>query len=169
MTIFDESAIRNLFDSSLKAAKTRLASLKICCSDEPDFQGLSGWVFEQTIHYCLRKELQARNTRVNIREQESLGGRAKADLVIGPVAMEIKKSGLFAGNAASRYCRYRVAAERKGCSYLYLTLEESYPPCRQAIVKGLGRQNAFFLDTQGEWRRVIKRLLKELKNHKRSN
>ncbi len=164
MAVFDENTILDLFECSLKAAAARLASLKVCCSEKPSFQGLNGWVFEQTIQYCLRKELRAQRIRAQIREQVSLGGRARADLAVGgAVAVEIKKGGLFDSKAASRYGRYRSAAERKGYSYLFLTLRETYTPYRHALVKRLGRGNAFFLDRRGEWHRLIRRIFEQLK------
>ena len=163
MFIFDEDTIRALFDSSLKDAKARLASLKICCSDEPKFNGLDGWLFEQTIQHCLRKELKERGLQPEIKEQVNLGGRARADLVVGAVALEIKKSGLFQREAAGRYRKYRSAAGKKDYSYFYLTLHETYRPYREAVEKALGEQNAFFLDRPGEWQRFVKRIVEELK------
>lgn len=103
----DKKAIPGKYESNLKIAKAALASLEFCCSEEPSFQGLSGWVFEQTVQDCLRKQLNALGIRAEIQEQATLAGRARADLLIGSaVAIEIKAKGLFDKNAASRYCRY---------------------------------------------------------------
>ena len=162
MAKFDEEAILGLFESNLKTAKASLASLGFCCCKAPSFQGLSGWVFEQTVQDCLRKELKCLGIRAEIREQVSLGGRVKADLVVGPLAVEIKARGLFDRNAASRYRSYRVAAEGKGYSYLYLTLQESHLPYRSAILKAVGRRNTFFLDMPGDWSRLMKRVVQLL-------
>ena len=165
MAKFDEKAILKLFESNLKTAQTSLARLRFCCCKDPSFQGLSGWVFEQTVQYCLHKELKVSEVRAEICEQVSLGGRAKADLLIGTVAVEIKARGLVDGDAASRYCGYKIAAEQKGYSYLYVTLQESYLPYRKAMIKGLGQQNTFFLNTAGDWSRLIKRVTHLLKRH----
>ena len=159
---FDVDTIRALFDSSLRDAKACLASLKVCSSDEPKFNGLDGWLFEQTIQYCLRKELKARGRQPEIKEQVNLGGRSRADLLVGRAAIEIKKSGLFQREAANRYRKYRSTAEKKGYSYLYLTLRETYRPYREDVEKALGNQNAFFLDSPTEWQRFVKRIVKEL-------
>jgi hypothetical protein len=157
MAKFDEKNIQRLFDRNLETAKERLASLMFCSRGAPSFKGLSGWVFEQTVQDCLRKELKALGIRAEIHEQVSLGGRAKADFLIGTIAMEVKTSGLFDRNAANRYRRYRAAAEEKGYVYLYLTLHETWLPYRKAMLKALGQRNAFFLDTPGDWRRLIAR------------
>jgi hypothetical protein len=86
---FSENSIRGQFESNLNAAKAALASLDFCCS-EASFLGLTGWVFEQTVHGCLRKELEALGVRADFREQPSIGGRAKAHLLIGGVvAVEV--------------------------------------------------------------------------------
>jgi hypothetical protein len=163
MAKFDEKSIHRLFNLNLKNAKAKLASLKYCSRSVPSFQGLSGWVFEQTVQDCLRKELRALRIQAAIREQVSLGGKARADLLIGTLVMEIKARGLFDENAADRYCKYKAAAEKKGYAYLYLTLQETYQPYKKAILNGLGRQNAFFLDTPGDWNRLIKRIVNLLK------
>src|SRR4051794_30471313 len=60
MTAYTETQVLHLFDQSLKEAAERLKGLTVCCVDQPAFAGLSGWVFEQTIHYCIRRELEAR-------------------------------------------------------------------------------------------------------------
>jgi hypothetical protein len=109
------------------------------------------------IQTCLREEMKALDIRTEIREQVSLGGSARADLLVGMVALEVKARGLFDGKAASRYRKYSVAATERGYAYLYLTLQENYRPYRQEMVKALGRQNAFFLDTPGDWSRLINR------------
>ena len=115
MTIFDEDAIWALFYSNLKQAKAYLATLKVYCGKEPVFAGLSGWVFEQTIQHCIWGELENKGAKLTIAEQVSLGGRAKADLAVGNVAIEIKMSGLFGLGDVHRYRQYRRAAEEEDC------------------------------------------------------
>src|SRR5208337_2532068 len=169
MAVFDEKSIQNLFDSNLRKAKECLASLAFCCSASPSFGGLTGWVFEETIHHCLAKELSFLGTQAKIGSQEALEGRSKVDLVVGQrVAAEIKEKGLFDRNAADRYGRYMRSARTKGYSYLYLTREETYQPYREAIKKAVGRRNAFFLDRPGEWARFVQQIVKELRSPKKS-
>lgn len=163
MTEFDEASIRGLFEEYHQVAIVALTGLDFCCSEKPSFQGLRGWVFEQTVQNCLRKELKALRILAEIKEQASLAGRARVDLLIGStVALEIKAKGLFDSGAASRYLKYRLDAEKLGYTYLYLTLEESYLPYRKAMIEAVGEENAFFLDTHGDWGRLIKRITKLL-------
>jgi hypothetical protein len=157
--IFDEKSVKQLFMSALKDAEERLLSLKVCCCDKPSFHGLSGWVFEQTIQHCLRKELKAMGIETEIKEQVSLGGSSKADLQIGKVLMEIKARGLFDSEAAQRYGRYSAAARAQGYSYLFITAQETYKPYRAAVKKAVVRGNTFFLDEAGDWARFVRRIL----------
>jgi len=84
-------------------AESALARLPFCRSEKPSFKGLSGWVFEQTIHSCLLNELNGSGIHTKIEEQAKLGGRTTADLLIGAsAAIEIKARGLFAPNAADK-------------------------------------------------------------------
>lgn len=164
MILFDEGQVRRLFDSSLEAAKLKLRTLEVCSSDDPAFRGLTGWVFEQTVVYCLRKEIEAESRRPEIRQQVSLGGRASADCAIGSVAIEIKARGLFDRHAAARYHQYSLAARSKGYSYIYVTLGEKYAPYRSAIADAVGHNNAFFLDTEGQWEKFVQRIFGELQD-----
>ena len=107
MTQFNASTIWTLFDASLKRAKLNLSKLKVFCGRKPNFAGLSGWVFEQTIQHCIKKELKVKRFAVEIAEQVSVGGRAKADLTVGKAAIEIKTSGLFGLSDVRRYRKYR--------------------------------------------------------------
>lgn len=160
MTRLDAYHVRSLFEDNLKAAKAKLAELEVCCGVEPRFSGLSGWVFEQTAQCCIRRELKAANVEAGISEQVSLGGRAKADLVVGSVAIEIKTSGLFGLQDAARYRKYRKAAEAKGFRYTYLAWWENYLPYKRALDKALGKRNVFYLDEDREWQRFIAFLVK---------
>ena len=165
MSKINEKIIQRLFSHNLKTAQAKLAELKFCSVLNPNFQGLNGWVFEQTIQDCIRKELRVLKIKTDIGEQESLGGRARADLLLGKkLAIEIKAGGLFDGNAASRYRKYRTWAAKKGYTYIYITLHESYQPYRNSMSKALGHENAFFLDTTGEWRRLTNRIVRLLAN-----
>jgi hypothetical protein len=137
----------------------------VFCGREPNFAGLSGWVFEQTVQYCIRKELKDEEIEAKIVEQVSLGGRAKVDLTVGKVAIEIKTSGLFGFSDVQRYQQYRMLAEAKEFRYVFLTQGENYRPYRSGIIKALGNSNVFFLSTSGEWARFVALLIR---NHKKT-
>jgi len=95
MTIYNEDQIYELYSSSLTKAVRKLTEVPVFCGNEPSFSGLNGLVFEQTIQYCIKKELKAQKVKVEIVEQAKLRSRIKTDLRIGDVAIEIKQSGLF--------------------------------------------------------------------------
>ena len=109
----------------------KLAQLPVYCGTGPDFGQLTGWVYEQTIQFCIRRELKARKVKAHIKEHVSLRGRAKADLKVNNVAIEIKHSGLFGSGDAAKYRDYRKAASAKGWEYLFITRGESYRPTGQ--------------------------------------
>jgi hypothetical protein len=161
--LYDEATISELYQRNLDCAKTLLRKLEVFCGNDCEVGGLSGWVFEQTIQYCLQKELKAQGIQQSIREQCGLGGRAKADLAIGSVAIEIKSKGLFGVADVERYGRYKQAATQRGLQYFFLTLEESHQPYRQAITESLGRDNVFFLrNERGDWGRFVNGILAEI-------
>ncbi len=163
MALFNAQKVRKLYDQNLSLAKVKLAELNVYCGRTPNFGGLSGWVFEQTIQYCLRKELNGKGVKPEIAEQVSLGGRAKADLVIGKMAIKIKTSGLFGMGDVERYRRYRGVAQEMGLTYLFFTQTESYAPYHKGIVSALGAKNVFFLDEPGNWNRFVTRIVRELR------
>jgi hypothetical protein len=167
MTVVDENSIWVLFYSNLKQAKANLAKLKVYCGKEPVFAGLSGWVFEQTIQHCIQRELEAQGAKPTMAEQVSLGGRVRADLSVGNVAIEIKLSGLYGLDGVRRYRQYRKAAEKKGFRYLFLTGGETYQPYRNGIIEALGRSNVFFLSDSGEWNRFVTVLIGPTRNKAR--
>ena len=166
MTHLVADDVWRLFESNLQRAKGKLAELPVYCGIQPRFSGLSGWVFEQTIQHCIQRELKARRMSPNVREQVSLGGRTKADLVVGKVAVEIRTSGLFSPSDADRYKRYSKAAETRGFRYVYLTWEENFLPYKRALDKALGRRNVFYLNEDGEWHRFITLLVESNANAK---
>ena len=59
MSVFYEKTIRELYERNLALAKAKLTELPVHCGHVPNFGGLNGWVFEQTIQYCLQKEIEA--------------------------------------------------------------------------------------------------------------
>jgi len=152
---YDENAIESLYQQNLITARQQLASLPVAEGREPNIKGLNGWVYEQTIHYCLCQELQSHGLTPKVDEQVTLFGRAKIDLMVDRVAIEIKALGSF-GNDTKKYNKYRAKVEEKGWRYFYLTRSETYNPYRSEVVSTFGKERAFFLDTKGDWARFVK-------------
>lgn len=156
MTIFNTNDIDKLHQTSLEQARFKLTEIEVFCGEEPGFAGLNGWVFEQTIRYCIARELEAKGVNLRIDEQVSLGGRAKADLHVGNTVIELKTSGLFGLSDIERYGRYRDQAHDKGFNrYLYLTWDEKYKPYRTGLDLALGKENVFHISEEDEWERFI--------------
>jgi hypothetical protein len=168
MSVYDEDGIRAVLQRNLQSAKSSLAELEVFCGRKANFGGLSGWVFEQTVQYCLQKELDARGLSHEMKEQQSLGGRAKSDILVGGrIAIEIKSRGLFGKPDIERYRRYSEAARQNGLVYLFLTASESYRPYRDGIADAVGKEDVFFLDVAGSWDRFVMRIVDELRPDER--
>jgi len=97
-----------------------------------------------------------------------LYGRVKIDLLVGRVAIEIKALGSF-GDDAKKYSGYRTKVEQKGWVYCYLTRGETYRPYRLATEEAFGKERVFFLDTQGDWERFVKEVLKSYECQRECN
>jgi hypothetical protein len=160
--IYGEDKIELLYRKMTDEARRLLASLDVAEGRKPNTKVLNGWVYEQVIRYCLCEELKELRITPIIQEQVTLYGRAKVDLLVGNVAIEIKVLGSF-GNDAKKYCYYRNRVEEKGWVYFYLTRRESYKPYRSSIETALGEEHVFFLDADGGWRRFIDEIIKELR------
>src|ERR1700685_87636 len=93
--LFTARKIWTLYERNYDLAIEKLQTIPVCCSNEPKFKWLTGWIFEQTIQYCIRKELQVARIKRPISEQVSLSGSARADLQVGDILIEIKYSGIF--------------------------------------------------------------------------
>lgn len=156
--LFGYDKIWKIYTCNLQEAMDKLAELEVFCNHAPHFAGLGGWVFEQTIQFCVRKELKARRIQAAFREQIPLIGRVKADLGIGNLAIEIKSAGLFSKEDANRYGRYKTAAAGKGLDYLFFTSGESCDIYREGIIKAVGADNVFFLDGTRDWGRFVSRI-----------
>lgn len=156
---YDKDKVESLYQENLSYARRLLTSLPVAEGREPTTKGLSGWVYEQTIRYCLSQELTLSGIFPVIKEQVSLYGRSKVDLLVGRVAVEIKALGSF-GDDAKKYSAYRAKVEEKGWAYCYLTRSETYPRYRLAAECAFGKDRAFFLDTPGDWERFVKEVLK---------
>ena len=163
MTLFDARRILDMTKRNHAAAKRLLSGLPVACGHAPEIAGLHGWVFEQTVQFCLRRELKAKGLQPEFGEQVPLGGRARADLGIGRILVEIKTSGLFDIGSVEKYRRYRAAAEENGCRYLFLSAHETYKPYRDGIVGALGRENVFMLTEPRGWQGFVGTVVKELR------
>jgi len=154
----DKNEIEDLYEESLSDALRRLESLPVAEGRTPNVRGLNGWVYEQTIRYCLSGELKARRISPIMQEQVPvpLYRRAKIDLLVGRrVAVEIKTCGIFGLDDARKYRRYRPKVEDEGWTYCYLTGSETYQRYRLVMEDAFGKERAFFLDTQGDWERFV--------------
>ena len=155
---YDKDTVENLYKENLSDAQQRLASLPVAEGREPTTKGLNGWVYEQTIRYCLSQELTALGISSTIEEQKKLYGRIKIDLWVGRVAIEIKLRGSF-GDDARKYSKYRPKVLDRGWIYCYLTGSEEYGPYRSAIESTFGKERAFFLSTEGDWERFVREVM----------
>ncbi len=158
--LYDEKQIEEIYQRNLDAAKRLLSTLQVEDGRMPKVGGLSGWVYEQTIRYCLEKELLYRGLRISIEEQVPISGRAKVDFLLdGKVAIEVKSLGSFGGDI-DKFRKYIPVVLEKGWVYLYLTRRERHEPYREAFEELFSRSHAFFLDTEGEWARFVETVLK---------
>lgn len=155
--MFKSIEVWELYKQCLEQAREKLREIDVFCDNDPTFGGLSGWVFEQTIQHCVQKELQARGIQIQIKQQVSLTGRAKADLVVENIAaIEVKTSGLFGMADVERYKKYKEAALQQGFQrYLYLTWSESHLPYKLGLNDALGEENIFYIENPAEWSRFI--------------
>ena len=164
---YDEDKVKELYQENLEDARKRLASLPVAEGRVPNIKGLNGWVYEQTIHYCLCQELMATELSTIVEDVKEdvpipLYKRARVDLLVGNVAIEIKAAGSFRGDA-EKYSRYRVIVEKEGWLYCYLAGSDIYKPYRLSIESTFGKEQVFFLDTKGDWERFVKEVIKNYK------
>ena len=151
---FTEVAVASLYKKALAEAEAKLSTLNVAEGRRPNAGGLNGWVFEQTVRYCLAQELRKRGRRAPMQEQVPLAGRARIDLLVGRAAIELKARGSF-GASDVKYSSYRKSVEKQGWVYLYLTMQETHAPYKAATESAFGSKRAFFLDTQGDWTRFV--------------
>jgi hypothetical protein len=156
-----ERDVDRLYQDNLTTARQLLASLSVAGGREPNIQGLNGWVYEQTIHCCLSEELMKLGLSPTMIEQVSLHRKARIDLLVDRVAIEIKAGGSF-GNDAVKYRGYRFKVEEKGWEYFYLTRTETYEPYRLATVRTFGKECSFFMDTEGDWERFVREVAENI-------
>ena len=162
MSIFNVQDIERIYEENLALAVARLQDVPVARGRKPSFQGLNGWVYEQTIRSCLEDELQRQGLSLPIQDQQTLKGRAKVDLFVGnATAIEIKAGGVF-GDDAEKYKKYCAIArsEEKKWTYLYVTRKESHKPYYEATKEVFGQDSAFFLNEENGWHDFVAAVIK---------
>jgi hypothetical protein len=162
---YDIKEIRQPYEENLQVAQNKIREIPVYSGWPPEISGLHGWVFEQTIQYCLLRELREKGLTPKPQEQFKLCGRARADLKLNHILVEIKTSGLFGMADVQKYRKYRNWAEspEQGFRYLFLTDDETYGPYKTGIIDAVGLENVFFLEQPGDWQRFVETVTKELK------
>ena len=152
MTKYRGCDIERIYTENLSIAIDGLKDIPVARGRKPAFQGLNGWVYEQTIRSCLEDELKQIGLMLEIRDQVTLQGRAKVDLFVGTAtAIEIKAGGIF-GDDADKYRGYRaIARDTKQWTYLYVTRKETHRPYYEATKQVFGPEAAFFLNEDQGW------------------
>lgn len=151
---YSEKEIEDIFNKNVNLATQALSNIPVAKGKEPSLRGLNGWVFEQTIQSCLVDELALLGKNYQISEQFKISGRAKADLLVGKTAIEIKAGGMF-GDESEKYKRYKTILTERDILYLYITMHETYPPYREAMKKAFGEDSCFFLSEKNAWKNFV--------------
>lgn len=156
--------IENRYEAALAEALKLLGSLEIAQGPpKHKILGLNGWIFEQTLRCVVEEELKREKIQYYIREQETIEGRAKVDLIINRVAIEIKLSGFYS-NVEEKYVRFRQRLEERGLIYFYVTLYEEYERNFEVAKRVFGANRAFILIKPGDWERFTRELIDRLIN-----
>ncbi len=155
---YDESRIEEIYQANLRSGLGMLSTLQVSQGRKPAVTGLSGWIYEQTIRFCLADELHLLGHDPVMLDQVKLNGRAKLDLVVSKAAIEIKALGSYGPNGDEKYSRYKELVGSRGLVYLYLTRCETHKPYRINTISIFGEGNAFFLDDSGDWNRFVRRV-----------
>jgi len=164
---YNEQKINEIYQANLSNALLLLSSLPIAEGRNPNFSGLNGWLFEQTIRSCLSQELASRGLVLEITEQAKLGGRRKIDLLVGKTAIELKYRGSFGAKVDEKYIAYKKEAYKRGWDYCYLAGSETYAPYRLATIKIFGSEATFYLDKTGDWERFTEKVIDYNGHHPR--
>ncbi len=152
--IYNESTIQRVFEANFREAQRQLQNLPICCGYEPNFPGLSDWIFEQTIQHCTRRELEEMNLDAEIEEQVVSGG-ANIDLLIGNTAIDMKTGRTLSEENITECVNNQIEAKKRNWFYVFLSLYEN--DFRPGIIDALGKENTVFLQNcAGEWERFIR-------------
>jgi len=134
-----------------------LKKLDIYCGNDIKISGLNGWVYEQTLQFCLKNELDMEGINIVIEEQYSLNSRIRVDLRIG------KAKGMFSDDVIQRYTSYIDIANQRSLYYFYITGNESVERYRKRTIDIFGKERSFFLNVHGDWNRFIKELFKVIR------
>ena len=156
--IFNEDKIEKLFQKNKDLALEQLKDLAIYCDNSNNIiiPGLNGWLYEQTIQYCIRKELKNKGLKATIVEQAKLDSRKKVDLQINDnIAIEVKYTGLFHPKDIDKYKENKKTSNKNKVTYLFLSGWEGSNNYRKRIKSSLGKNNAFYIDEEGEWNRFM--------------
>lgn len=154
--------IEDQYEEARTEALKLLGSLKVAHGTPRKILGLDGWVFEQTVRCAIEEELGKERIQYKIKEQEPIVGKAKVDLLIGNVVLEIKVSGFYS-DVEDKYSRYRKKLEEKGLVYFYVTLYEDYARNIEVAQRVFGSNRTFILKHSGEWERFLTELIGSLK------
>jgi hypothetical protein len=152
---YTEEGITSIYDDNVRAAARALGTLPVLQNRDANITTFHGWLFEQTILTCLTDELQLLGLVPVVQEQAQLVGRARVDLLVGWVAIEIKLAGSFGADAA-KYGDYRAYAQQRGWTYCYISQSESYSTYRNDTKAAFGPDCTFYLDEAGSWERFVR-------------
>ncbi|MCU0414564.1 MAG: hypothetical protein MUE91_09220, partial [Ignavibacteriaceae bacterium] len=86
---YNEDNIFEMYEHNIFETKNKLEELSFYCQKEIKFKGLTGWVFEQTIHKCISEELIKLNKKYIIDEQFKLSTLSKKNKSRGEVDLII--------------------------------------------------------------------------------
>jgi hypothetical protein len=152
--IYNENTVQGVYEANFREAQRQLQNLPIYCGCEPNFPGLAGWVFEQTIQHCIRRELAEMNLGAEIEEQV-MSGEVKIDLLIGKTAIEVKTGPYFSEHDIVKCVNNQTKALENDWLYILLSLyKNAFWP---GVIDALGKDNAVFLQNcNGEWKRFIR-------------
>jgi len=155
--IYNESSVQKVYKLNIREAKRQLMQLPVYSGPvlygfEPEVPGLTGWVFEQTIHHCIRRELEAMNLTAEIEEQESLSEHSKIALRIGKTAIEIKPGEFFCPDDIVQCKIYQTQAKERGWQYVFLSGGET--ALYKDIIEAIGKDDVVMLENydDGEWK-----------------
>jgi hypothetical protein len=155
--IYNESSVQRVYKMNTREAKKQLMQLPVYSGPafygyEPEVPGLTGWVFEQTIQHCIRRELDKMNLTADIEEQESITESAKIALRVGKTAIDIKPSVLSSHDDIDKCKNDQALANQKGWRYVFLSGGEN--TFRADIIEAIGKDNVILLEKhdEGEWK-----------------
>jgi hypothetical protein len=165
--IYNESSVQRVYKLNFREAKKQLMQLPVYSGPvyygyEPEVPGLMGWVFEQTIQHCIRRELEKMNLSAEIEEQVNITESAKIALQIGKIAIEIKPDVLSSQDDIDKCKNDQSQAKERGWRYVFLSSGET--TFQAPLIETLGKDNVILLENyddgewkpnEGEWTRFI--------------